>query len=53
MRRMGWAEYVACMRQKRNTYKVLVENSDGKTPLTIPWHRWEDNSSVGIREIGS
>jgi hypothetical protein len=27
----------------RNGYKILVRNPEGKRPLGIPRHKWEDN----------
>jgi hypothetical protein len=32
-RRMRWAEHVACMREGRNMYRVLVGKLEGKRPL--------------------
>jgi hypothetical protein len=32
-RRMKFTGYVACMGKKSNAYCVLVENSEGKSPL--------------------
>jgi hypothetical protein len=36
MIRMRWAEHVAPMGDKRNTYRVLVGKPDGKRPLGRP-----------------
>jgi hypothetical protein len=36
---MGWEEYVKCMGETICTYKILVENSQGKTPLGRSRHR--------------
>jgi len=52
MRRMRWAEYAECIRQKRNAYEVLVEIPEEKTPFRTPWHRWEDNIRMDIRKTG-
>jgi hypothetical protein len=38
-RRMRWAGDVACMREKRNAYRLLVGMSQGKRPLGRPRHR--------------
>jgi hypothetical protein len=38
--------------EKRNTYRILMGNSEGKRPLGIPGHRWEDNVKMNLREIG-
>jgi hypothetical protein len=40
-RRMRWAEHVAGMRKKRNSYRVLVGKPEGKRPLK------EDNDVGG------
>jgi hypothetical protein len=32
LRRMSWVEYVACLGEVRNAYKILVENLKGKKP---------------------
>jgi hypothetical protein len=52
IRRMRWAGLVACMRQERNVYKVLVGKPEGKRPLGRPRHRWEDGIRMNLREIG-
>jgi hypothetical protein len=36
------------MGEKRNAYRILVGEPEGKRPLGRPRHRWVDN----IREIG-
>jgi hypothetical protein len=36
----------------RNTYKILVENPEGKRPLGRRRHRWEDNIRMDLRELG-
>ena len=33
-------------------YKVLVGKSEGKRPLGIPRHRWEDNIEMDLQEVG-
>jgi hypothetical protein len=42
-RRMRWAEHVARMEEKRNAYRLLVGEPEGKTPLGRPRRRWVDN----------
>jgi hypothetical protein len=42
-RMMSWAEHVARLGIKRNAYRILVGNSEGKRPLANPRHRWEGN----------
>jgi hypothetical protein len=41
--RMSWVGHVACLRDRRGAYKVLLGTSDGKRPLGRLTHRWEDN----------
>jgi hypothetical protein len=50
-RRMRWARHVARMVEKRNAYRILEENPEGKRPLGRPRRRWVDNISVYLREI--
>jgi hypothetical protein len=42
-RRMRWAEHVARMGEKSNTYRLLVRRPEGRRPLGIPRRRWVDN----------
>jgi hypothetical protein len=51
-RRMRWAGHVARMGEKRNAYRVLVGNPEGKRPLERPRRRWVDNIKMDLREIG-
>jgi hypothetical protein len=37
---------------KRDTYKILVGNAEGKRPLGRPRHRCEYNIKIEIMEIG-
>jgi hypothetical protein len=39
-RRMRWAEHEARMGEKRNAYRILVENPEGKKPLGRPRRKW-------------
>jgi hypothetical protein len=41
-----WTGNVARMGQVRNEYIILIGNSEGKRPLTRPWHKWEDNIKI-------
>jgi hypothetical protein len=50
--RMSWAGHVARMGEKRNAYKILVGNPEGKRPLGRPRRRWVDNIKMDLREIG-
>jgi hypothetical protein len=40
------------MGEKKNSYMILVGKSNGKRPLGIPRHRWEDNNKLNLREMG-
>jgi hypothetical protein len=39
------------MGEKRNAYKILVGNPEGKRPLGIVRRRWVYNIIMGLREI--
>jgi hypothetical protein len=41
------------MGKKRNAYRILVGNPEGKRPLGRPRHRWVDNIKMDLRAIGS
>jgi hypothetical protein len=49
---MRCAGHVARMGQKRNAYRVLIGEPEGKTPLETSRRRWEDNIKMNLREIG-
>jgi hypothetical protein len=40
------------MGKKRNAYRILVGNPEGKKPLGRPRRRWVDNIRMDLREIG-
>jgi hypothetical protein len=44
--------HVARMGEKREMYKVLVGNPEGKRPLGIPSFRWENEKGMDLRETG-
>jgi len=50
-RRLIWAGRVACLGHRRNAYRVLVEESEGKRPLARPRHRWEDNTKMYLQDV--
>jgi hypothetical protein len=50
--RMRWAEHEACMGEKMNACKILVETPEGERPLGRPRCRWEDNIKMDHRKIG-
>jgi hypothetical protein len=50
-RKMRWAGHVARMGAKRNAYRILVGNPEGKRPLGIPRRRWVDNIKKDLKDI--
>jgi hypothetical protein len=38
------------MGERGNIYRVLVGCLEGKRPLERPWHRWEDEIKMDLRE---
>jgi hypothetical protein len=42
-RRMRWERQVACMRERRGVYRVLLGKPERTTPLGSRRYRWEDN----------
>jgi hypothetical protein len=51
-RRMRWAGHVARMGEKRNAYRILLGEPEGRRPLGTPRRRWVDNIKMDLREIG-
>jgi hypothetical protein len=51
-KRMRWAEHVARMGEKRNAYRLLVGNPEGRRPLGRPRRRWLDNVRMDLVEVG-
>jgi hypothetical protein len=51
-RRMRWAGHVARMGDKRNVYRLLVGQPQGKRPLGRPRRSWIDNIKMDLLEIG-
>jgi hypothetical protein len=39
------------MGEKRDAYRLLVGNSEGKRPLGRPRRRWVDNIRMDLREV--
>jgi hypothetical protein len=50
--RIRWAEHAARMGAKRNAYRILVGEPEGKRPLARPRRRWKDSVKMDIREMG-
>jgi hypothetical protein len=40
------------MEEKRNAYRILVGNPEGKRQLGRPRHRWNNNIKMDLREWG-
>jgi hypothetical protein len=40
------------MGEKRNAYRILVGNPEGKRPLGRPRRRWVDNIKMDFKETG-
>jgi hypothetical protein len=51
-RSMRLAGHVARMGEKRNAYRTLVGNPEGKRPLGRPRRGWVDTIEIDLREIG-
>jgi hypothetical protein len=51
-RMMRWAGHVARMGEKRNAYRLLVGEPEGKRPLGRPRRRWVDNIRMDLGEVG-
>jgi hypothetical protein len=48
---MRCAGHVACMEERRSTYRILLEKPVGKRPHGRPRHRWEDNIKTDIQDV--
>jgi len=51
-RRMRGAGHVASTGESSGAHRILVGNPDGKTPLSRPRRRWEDNMQTNLKEVG-
>jgi hypothetical protein len=51
-RRMRWARHVARMGEKRNAYRLLVGNPEGRRPLGRSRRRWVHNIKKDLVEVG-
>jgi transposase len=40
------------MGERRNAYRILVENPEGRRPLGRPRRRWVDNIKMDLRDVG-
>jgi hypothetical protein len=43
--------HIARMGEKRNAYRVLVGNPEGKRTLGRPRHRWVDSIEMDLKEM--
>jgi hypothetical protein len=50
--KMRWEGHVARMGAKRNAYRLLVGEPEGKRPLGRPRRRWVDNIRMGLGKTG-
>jgi hypothetical protein len=50
-RRMRWAGHVTRIGEKRNAYRILAANPEGRRTLG-PRHRLKDNIKIYLRGIG-
>jgi hypothetical protein len=48
---MRWAGHAARMGERRNAYRILVGNPEGKRSLGRPRRRWVDNIKIDLRSI--
>ena len=48
----GWTEHVACMRDHRGAYRVLVGRHEGNRQLRRHISRWDDNIKKDLQEVG-
>ena len=39
------------MEEGKSAFKMLTGKPTGKRPLGRPWHRWEDNIRIDLKEI--
>jgi hypothetical protein len=51
-RKMRWAGHVARKGEKRNAYRLLAGKPEGKKLLGRPRHRWVDNITMDLIEVG-
>jgi hypothetical protein len=47
-KKKGWPGYVASVRGRRCTYRLLAVKSE-RRPLRIPTRRWDDNIKVDLK----
>jgi hypothetical protein len=48
-RRVRWSGYASHMEDKRNAYRILMRQPEGKRSLGRPRRRWNNNINMDIR----
>jgi hypothetical protein len=51
-RRIRWTGHIACIAERRNAYRILMERPEGKRPLGRPRLTWEDIKWILERQDG-
>jgi hypothetical protein len=51
-RTVRWVGHVACMGDRRYTYRVFEGKPEGKRPLGRPRLRWGDNIKMELLDVG-
>jgi hypothetical protein len=49
---MRWAGHVACMRDRKGAYRILVERTEGKRKLGRPTRRGYEHIKLDLQEVG-
>jgi hypothetical protein len=49
---MKWMGHMACMGEDRSACRVLVRKPEGKGQCRKFWHRWEENITMYVNQIG-
>jgi hypothetical protein len=52
LRRMRFAGHIVRMGEKRKAYRLLLRNPEGKRSLGRPRHRWVNNISIDLGDVG-
>jgi hypothetical protein len=43
---------MACVREKRNVYRVVVGKAEKKGLLRRPWSKWDGTVEIDLKECG-
>ena len=49
---MRWGGDVARLEESSDVYRVLVGKPEGKSPVSRPRRRWDDNIKMDHQEVG-